>query len=115
MEKQMTLTPSSGAAKAVQYMLKRWSAFERYAHTGHLPIDNNTCENTIRPIALGKKNWLFVGSERAGKRAAAIQLPQNSTDSIPLNGSMRHSKNYPLGLIVASMNSCLFPPTLYRN
>jgi hypothetical protein len=73
MEKQMTLAPSSGAAKAVHYMLKRWSAFERYAHTGHLPIDNNTCENTIRPIALGKKNWLFVGSERAGKRAAAIQ------------------------------------------
>ena len=55
------------------WILKRWSAFERYAHNGHLPIDNNTCENTIRPIALGKKNWLFVGSERAGKRAAAIQ------------------------------------------
>lgn len=38
-----------------------------------LPIDNNPVENTIRPIALGKKNWLFAGSERAGKRAAAIQ------------------------------------------
>ncbi len=36
-------------------------------------IDNNPVENTIRPIALGKKNWLFTGSERAGKRAAAIQ------------------------------------------
>jgi len=40
---------------------------------GHLPIDNNPVENTIRPIALGKKNWLFAGSERAGQRAAAIQ------------------------------------------
>jgi hypothetical protein len=38
-----------------------------------LPIDNNPVENAIRPIALGKKNWLFTGSERAGKRAAAIQ------------------------------------------
>ncbi len=39
----------------------------------HLPIDNNPVENTIRPIALGRKNWLFAGSERAGKRASAIQ------------------------------------------
>jgi transposase len=45
----------------------------RYAQTGNLPIDNNPVENAIRPIALGKKNWLFAGSERAGKRAAAIQ------------------------------------------
>ena len=44
-----------------------------YAGSGHLPIDNNPVENAIRPIALGKKNWLFTGSERAGKRAAAIQ------------------------------------------
>ena len=43
------------------------------AYTGHLPIDNNPVENVIRPIALGKKNWLFAGSERAGQRAAAIQ------------------------------------------
>ena len=45
----------------------------RYAATGHLPIHNNPVENTIRPIAIGKKNWLFAGSERAGRRAAAIQ------------------------------------------
>jgi hypothetical protein len=45
----------------------------RYADTGHLPIDNNLVENAIRPIAIGKKNGLFAGSERAGKRAAAIQ------------------------------------------
>ena len=45
----------------------------RYAETGHLPIDNNAVENTIRSIALGKKNWLFAGSERAGIWAAAIQ------------------------------------------
>ena len=45
----------------------------RYADTGHLPIDNNPVENTIRPTAIGKKNWLFIGSEPAGVRAAAIQ------------------------------------------
>ena len=62
-----------GSAKALDYTLKRWQSLTRYAETGHLPIDNNPVENVIRPIALGKKNWLFAGSERAGQRAAAIQ------------------------------------------
>ena len=57
----------------MDYTLKRWESLIRYAHTGHLPIDNNPVENVIRPIAIGKKNWLFAGSERAGQRAAAIQ------------------------------------------
>lgn len=65
--------PGGASAKALGYALKRWPALIRYANTGHLPIDNNACENTIRPIALGRKNYLFVGTERAGKRAAAIQ------------------------------------------
>ena len=62
-----------GTARAIDYTLKRWQSLIRYASSGHLPIDSNPVENTIRPIALGKKNWLFTGSERAGKRAAAIQ------------------------------------------
>ena len=62
-----------GTAKAIDYSLKRWAALSRYATQGHFPIDNNPVENAIRPIALGRKNWLFTGSERAGKRAAAIQ------------------------------------------
>ena len=67
-------SPQGGAvAKAIGYTLKRWPALIRYAETGHLPIDNNPVENCIRPIAIEKKNWMFVGSERAGKRAAAIQ------------------------------------------
>ena len=65
--------PGGASAKALGYALKRWPALVRYARTGHLPIDNNVIENCIRPIALGRKNWLFAGSERAGKRAAAIQ------------------------------------------
>ena len=67
------IAPGGALAKAIDYSLKRWPALSRYADTGHLPIDNNPVENAIRPIALGKKNWLFAGSERAGKRAAAIQ------------------------------------------
>ncbi|MGZ8928570.1 MAG: IS66 family transposase [Methylobacter sp.] len=61
------------SAKAIDYTLRRWLALIRYAETGHLPIDNNPIENCIRPIALGRRNWLFTGSERAGIRAAAIQ------------------------------------------
>ncbi len=61
------------AARAIDYTLNRWASLVRYAQTGNLPIDNNPVENAIRPIAIGKKNWLFAGSERAGKRAAAIQ------------------------------------------
>lgn len=68
-----SVAPGSGTARAMDYTLKRWPALVRYAQTGNLPIDNNPVENTIRPIAVGKKNWLFAGSERAGKRAAAIQ------------------------------------------
>lgn len=44
----------------------RWPALQRYANSGNLPIDNNPVENAIRPIAIGKKNWLFAGSERRG-------------------------------------------------
>jgi len=70
---RMTVANGGGMAKAIDYSLRRWPALSRYALDGRLPIDNNPVENTIRPIALGKKNWLFTGSERAGQRAAAIQ------------------------------------------
>lgn len=63
----------SALARALDYSLKRWPALARYAARGDLPIDNNPVENVSRPIALGKKNWLFAGSEAAGKRAAAIR------------------------------------------
>lgn len=68
-----TTATGSGTAKAIDYSLKRWAAIQRYLDDGRYPIDNNAVENTIRPIALGKKNWTFTGSERAGRRAAAIQ------------------------------------------
>ena len=70
---RVTVADGSGTAKALDYSIKRWPALVRYVESGLLPIDNNPVENAIRPIAIGKKNWLFAGSERAGKRAAAIQ------------------------------------------
>ena len=70
---RVALANGGGTAKAIDYSLNRWVALTRYATDGRLPIDNNPVENSIRPIVLGKKNWLFTGSERAGKRAAAIQ------------------------------------------
>jgi transposase len=62
----------SATVKAIDYTLKRWSALTRYIDDGDLPISNNWVENQIRPIALGRSNWLFAGSLRAGKRAAAV-------------------------------------------
>ena len=63
---------NSGLAGAISYTLKRWDALARALDDGRYPLDNNAAENAIRPIALGRKNWLFAGSESAGKRAAAI-------------------------------------------
>lgn len=63
---------NSGLARAVDYTLRRWSALVRILDDGAWPIDNNPIENAIRPIAGGRKNWLFAGSETAGRRAAAI-------------------------------------------
>ena len=64
-------------------MLNRWVALTRYLENGSLPIDNNRVENQMRPWALGRKNWLFAGSERSGKRAAAIMT---LVQSAKLNG-----------------------------
>ena len=62
----------SATFKAIEYSLNRWAALVHYLNDPQVPIDNNWVENQIRPIALGRKNWMFSGSLRAGKRAAAI-------------------------------------------
>lgn len=73
----------SATAKAIDYSLKRWAALTRYLDDAMLPIDNNWVENRIRPVALGRSNWLFAGSLRAGKRAAAVM---SLIQSAKLNG-----------------------------
>ncbi len=82
-EHRLKVPDNTGIARALDYSLKRWQALTHYLDDGRLPIDNNHTENQIRPIALGRKNWLFAGSLRSGKRAAAIM---SLIQSAKLNG-----------------------------
>jgi transposase len=66
------LSGKSDLAKAMRYTVSRWEALTRYIHDGRIEIDNNTAERSIRGIALGRKNYLFAGSDTGGERAAAI-------------------------------------------
>ena len=86
---QRQLVPDGSAtAKAIDYSLKRWQALTHYIDDGDVPISNNWVENQIRPIALGRSNWLFAGSLRAGKRAAAIM---SLVHSAKINGHDPHA------------------------
>jgi transposase len=64
--------PQGLLGQAIDYALKRWEALTRFIEDGVLEIDNNLIENAIRPSALGKKNWLFVGHPEAGERSAVV-------------------------------------------
>ncbi|MDB6153843.1 MAG: transposase, partial [Chthoniobacteraceae bacterium] len=66
--------PKNALGKAYTYALGQWERLERYASPGHgqVEIDNNLAENTMRTVALGRKNWIHVGSEEAGPKIAAI-------------------------------------------
>lgn len=64
--------PQSPMRKAIEYTLGIWSELNVYLKDGRIPIDNNLAENAMRPVALGRKNWLFVGSENGGHTAAVL-------------------------------------------
>jgi transposase len=64
--------PQSGLGKAFTYILEQWPGLIRYVEDGRLEIDNNRVENAIRPTAIGKKNWLFIGAADAGERGAIL-------------------------------------------
>ena len=64
--------PKGLLGQAIDYMLARWDTFTRFLTDGELQIDNNLIENAIRPTAIGKKNWLFIGAPEAGERSAII-------------------------------------------
>jgi hypothetical protein len=66
------LSQKSDLAAAIRYTLSRWPALTRFLDDGRLEIDNNAAERSIRPLALGRKNYLFAGSDKGGERAAAI-------------------------------------------
>lgn len=69
-KQQATLLPRSPIGDAVNYALNNWAALTRYLDDGDLDIDNNTAEQALRGIAIGRKNWLFLGSDRGGRAAA---------------------------------------------
>jgi transposase len=64
--------PKSLSGKAATYTLNQWTALNRYLEHGDLSIDNNASERAMRPVAIGRKNWLFVGSHQAGRRASVL-------------------------------------------
>jgi transposase len=81
-ELSLTALPKSNLSKAITYARNQWEALRRYTEDGRLTIDNNVSERTLRHQAIGRKNWLFLGSEAAGPRAAVL--------STILAGAKRH-------------------------
>jgi hypothetical protein len=71
-EQRAKLSRSNDIAKGMDYMLKRWSSFTRFLKDGRVCLSNNAAERALRGIALGRKSWLFAGSDRGGRRAAAM-------------------------------------------
>jgi transposase len=71
-EQRPKLSRGNNLAKAMDYMLKRWPAFTRFLDDGRICLSNNAAERALRGIALGRKSWLFAGSDRGGQRAAAM-------------------------------------------
>lgn len=72
--KKITVTtlPKSPLGDAIGYALRQWNALTRYTEDGSLEIDNNGAENALRPLCLGRKNWLFIGSEAAAHRTMVL-------------------------------------------
>jgi transposase len=66
------ISKKSELSSAIRYALSRWSALTRYRDDGRIEIDNNAAERALRVVALGRKNYLFAGSDAGGERAAAI-------------------------------------------
>ena len=83
MVQRRRLSGKAPLGKAFQYSLSRWEALSRYVEDGRLSIDNNLSERLLRGIAITRKNFLFVGSDRGGDRAAAIYT---IVESAKLNG-----------------------------
>jgi hypothetical protein len=71
-EQLAKLSRGHDLARAIQYMLKRWHAFTLFLTDGRVCLSNNAAERGLRGIALGRKSWLFCGSDRGGTRAAAM-------------------------------------------
>jgi transposase len=71
-QQRALLSTKNDTAKAINYLLNRWTAFTRFLDDGRICLTNNAAERALRGIAIGRKNWTFAGSDAGGHRAAAI-------------------------------------------
>jgi hypothetical protein len=76
------LSRHADVAKAMDYMLSRWAAFTRFLDEGRVCLTNNAAERALRAVALGRKSWLFCGSDRGGERAAVIYTLDRLTEPL---------------------------------
>jgi hypothetical protein len=84
--------------QAIDYTRGQWSALQVYLGNGRVEIDNNLVENAIRPTALGKKNWLFMGEADAGQRGAIVYAIVESSGAATWT---------PMSICVMSSRACL--------
>jgi hypothetical protein len=71
-EQALRVLPKSPIGQAVAYTRSNWAALNRYLEAGSLAIDNNASERALRPVAIGRKNWMFCGSDGGGRTAAIL-------------------------------------------
>jgi len=69
---QPQVLPKSPEGQAIAYTLSNWQALVRYCEDGELEIDNNGAERSLRGVAVGRKNWMFLGSDKGGRTAAVL-------------------------------------------
>jgi transposase len=84
-ELRLQALPKSPLGEAITYALNQWRALERYTEDGALEIDNNGAERAIKPIVIGRKNWLFIGSEAAANRTAVLLTLVNTCKAHQVN------------------------------
>lgn len=82
-EQRLMLSRKSVTAEAIGYAMNQWQALTRYLEDGRIEIDNNAAERALRTVALGRKNYLFLGSDAGGERAATMY---SLLGTVKLNG-----------------------------
>ncbi len=109
------LSQKSDVAAAIRYALERWTALLRFCEDGRIEMDNNAAERALRAVAIGRKNYLFAGSDAGGERAAAIY---SLLGSAKLNGidpeaylslALRRIADHPINRIAELLPWNLFP------
>ncbi len=111
------LSQKSDMAMAIRYALDRWGALLRFCEDGRVEMDNNAAERALRTVALGRKNYLFAGSDSGGERAAAIysllgSAKLNGIDpETYLSSVLRRIADHPINRIAELLPWNLFPAT----